>query len=124
MLDDMKGLLMTAFIVLLIASASSFVLALVLGPVYAAIGYQTIIGGIIALVLLLVVAAKTDLDKMTFFNIIVLFIAVGLLGSILLTIFPAAAPYIISVNNFADLTAIAWTLVYIGAGLFVKETWL
>jgi hypothetical protein len=124
MIDDLKGLLITALLVAIIASVFAFLLPMVLGPLYTTVGFQTIIGGFIALVLLLLVAAKTDLDKMTFFNIILLFVAVGLIGSIITTVLPAASTYIISVENFANLTSIAWTLVYIGLAMFVKEEFL
>lgn len=124
MIDDLKGLLLTALIVGIVASVFAFILPMILGPVYSIVGFQTIIGGFIALVLLILVAAKTDLDKMTFFSIVLLLIAVGLIGSIITTALPAATPYIISVESFANLTSIAWTLVYIGLGLFVKETYL
>lgn len=124
MIDDLKNIAITALLLLIIASALSVVVSMLLGPVYQAVGYQTIIGGVIALILLMVVAAQTDLDKMSFVNIIILFVAVGLIGSVITTFLPAVAPYIISVESFANLTAIAWSLVYIGLAMAVKEQFL
>lgn len=121
MLEKLKDLGITALILVLIASVLSTVLSMVLGPVYQTVGFQAIIGGIIALVLLLVVAGETGLDEMKFFDIIVLFVAVGLIGSVIVTFLPAVASYIISVESFSSLTAIAWSLAYIGLAMWVRE---
>lgn len=111
------GLLLTV----LFASVFSTILPMVLGPVYSAIGFQTIIGGVIALILMLVIASETVFDEVPIFDIIVLFVGVGLVGSVIITAFPAAAPYIISVESFTNLTSIAWSFVYIGLGLMAKK---
>ncbi len=120
MLDDIKEISISAFLLLIIASILSTVLGLVLGPVYAITGYQTIVGLLIAFVLLVFVKLESDLDAMKVFDIILLFVAIALFGTIITTIVPVAAPYIISVSSLS-LTAFAWSLVYIGLAMIAKD---
>lgn len=124
MLDKMKDLLVLALIVALLASVLSFVLSMVLAPLYEMIGFQAILSALIGLVLLIWIGMETGLDEMKFFEIIVLFVAVGLVGSIITTVLPAVAPYIISLENFANLTSITWSLVYVGLAMAIKEKFL
>lgn len=121
MLDKMKELLLLALLVAVIGGIMSLLLGSVLGMVYAAIGWQTVLGGLIALGLLIYIATKTDLDKMSFVDIVVLFVAIGLVGTIITTLLPIAAPYILTVENWGNLTGIAWSLVYVGLALVVKD---
>ena len=122
MLETMKDWLWLALLVAVIGGVLSVILGYILGAVYGAVGYQAILGGIFALLLLIYVAATTELDKMKFFDIIILLIAVGLVGSIIVTIVPVAAPYILNVSITQNwVTGIAWSLVYIGLALLVKD---
>jgi len=114
--------LVLATLVAIIGGFMSVILGYVFGAVYTVVGFQTILGGIFALILLIIVAAETDLDGMAFFDIVILLIAVGLVGSIIVTIVPLAAPYILNVSITQNwVTGIAWSLVYIGLALLVKE---
>jgi len=114
--------LVLATLVAIIGGFMSVILGYVFGAVYTVVGFQTILGGIFALILLIIVAAETDLDGMAFFDIVILLIAVGLVGSIIVTIVPLAAPYILNVSITQNwVTGIAWSLVYIGLALLVKD---
>ena len=121
MMDKFKDLFILAILVAVIGGIAAFILGAVLGMATSAIGYETIIGAIVALVLLMYVAEKTDFDKYNIFQVIVLLLVVALIGNVVLLVSPAAASWLLTTSGPLTVTGFAWIFVYIGIAFIVKD---
>ena len=107
--------------VAIIGGVAAYILGAVLGAVTTAIGFPTIIGGFLAVVLLIVVAAQTEVEKYNIFEIVMLLVMVSVIGTIIVTILPAAGGWILTASGTLTFNNLAWSLVYVGLGLLGKE---
>ena len=121
MLDTLKDLFILAILVAIIGGISAFILSAALGIVTSAIGFETIIGAIVALILLVIVAEKTDFDKYNIFQVIVLLLVVALIGNLVLLVSPAAASWLLTTSGPLTITGLAWVFVYIGLAFLVMD---
>ena len=121
MLDKLKDLFVLAILVAIIGGVSAFILGAALGMVTSAVGFETIIGAIVALVLLMYVAEKTDFDKYNIFQVIVLLLVVALVGNVVLMVSPVAASWLLTTTGPLTVTGFAWIFVYIGIAFIVKD---
>ena len=121
MMDKLKDLFVLAILVAVIGGVAAFILGAVLGMVTSAIGFETIIAAIAALILLMYVAEKTDFDKYNIFSVIVLLLVVALIGNIVLMVSPAAASWLLTTTGPLTVTGLAWTFVYIGIAFITKD---
>ena len=121
MLDKLKDLFVLAILVAIIGGIAAFVLGAVLGMVTSAVGFETIIGAIVALLLLMYVAEKTDFDKYNIFSVIVLLLVVALIGDIVLQFSPVAASWLLTTAGPLTVTGFAWVFVYIGIAFITKD---
>jgi hypothetical protein len=109
-----KGFLVWAFLLAIVASVVAMVFGMFL-PAIATMPYGQIITLVLALILAVALAAKGDIDKLNIFQFVVLLGLIGVFGSILTTIYPPAAGFIVSVGNFT-VTGLLWTFVYLLIG--------
>lgn len=121
MIDKLKELSILSLFVAVVGGVLASVLAMVLGTVTGMTGFPTIIGGIVAVVLLMVVAAKTGVDKMGFFALAMLLVMVSVVGTIIVTVLPAASDWILTASAPLTWNSLAWSLVYVGVGMLGKE---
>jgi hypothetical protein len=120
-IDKIQQLAIAALFVAIIGGVAAYLLGAVLGAVTTAVGFPTIIGGFLAVVLLLVVAAQTDIDSYNIFEIVMLLVMVSVVGTIIVTILPAVAGWILTASGPLTFNNLAWSLVYVGLGLLGKE---
>ena len=121
MIDKLQQLAVAAMFVAIIGGVAAYILGAVLGAVTTAIGFPTIIGGFLAVVLLIVVAAQTEVEKYNIFEIVMLLVMVSVIGTIIVTILPAAGGWILTASGTLTFNNLAWSLVYVGLGLLGKE---
>ena len=108
-----KKLFLWAALTAVIGGIIAFILGMVLGPINAIPARGAIIAGVIAVVLLIYLAKSSDFDSVTIFQLIVILVLIGVIGTIITTIFPPAAPYILTVaGNFTAL-GLGFTFIYI-----------
>lgn len=121
--DKLKEIGIQALIAAGLGGVLAYLLSFVLGPILALDTlFGPLIGGIIAIVVLVYVATKTELDTTSFWNVIVLLLAVAVVGTFVVGIIPAAAPYILTLADpFTSLLALGWTLIYVGAALAIYD---
>jgi len=122
--DDMKDFTILAVLSAFIGGIAAMVLGIVLGTITGAIGFATIIGGLLAAVFLLAIAAATDLDKFTVFELLVLMVLIGVVGTAVVTVVPAASSWVLNTGGALTVNGLSWTMVYIGTAFFVKEKFL
>lgn len=121
MLDKLKDLFVLAILVAIIGGVSAFILGAALGMVTSAVGFETIIGAIVTLVLLMYIAEKTDFDKYNIFQVVVLLLVVALIGNIVLLASPVAASWLLTTTGPLTVTGFAWVFVYIGIAFIAKD---
>ncbi|MHC4397876.1 MAG: hypothetical protein ACYS1A_19705 [Planctomycetota bacterium] len=69
------------------------------------------------LVLLIVIAAKTKLAGLTLYKFVILGSSIGIVGSIINLLLPAAGQFILSGIEFT-ISGLLMTMIYIGLGIF------
>ena len=122
MLDKFKELGILAVIVAVVGGIIAYILGMLTAPI---IGFDAmfgpLLGGIIAIVILLYVAKETNLDVMTFFNVILLLIFVSIVGTFIVAALPVAAPFILTLTADMTISMWAWSLAYVGLAIIIKE---
>ena len=121
MIDKLKGLIISALFVAIIGGIAAFLLGSMLGAITAVTGFATIVGGIAAVVLLLLVATYSDVDKFNIFELVMLLVVVGVVGTSIVTVLPAASDWILTASGTLSWNNIAWSLVYVGLAIMGKE---
>lgn len=122
MLEKFKELGILAVIVAVLGGIIAYLLGMLTSPI---VGFDAmfgpLIGGIIAIIILLYVAKETALDAMTFFNIIVLLLFVSVVGTFIVAALPMAAPFILTLTASMTISMWAWSLVYVGLALIIYD---
>ena len=121
MIDKLKGLIISALFVAIIGGIAAFLLGSMLGAITAVTGFATIVGGIAAVVLLLIVATYRDVDKFNIFELVMLLVVVGVVGTSIVTVLPAASDWILTASGTLSWNNIAWSRVYVGLAIMGKE---
>lgn len=122
MLDNLKDLGIMAILVAVIGGLVAYALGFVLNPINGIDPiFGPLIGGIILVILMLYIAMKTNVDKMTFFGVVILLLMVSIVGTFVVGIFPLSAPYILTLTGTLNWTAISWSLVYVGIAMAVYD---
>lgn len=121
-LGDFKELGMMAIITAVLGGIIAYLLGLLMGPIVGMDAlFGPLIGGIIAAVLLLYVFAKTDLDVKSFGYIVLLLLLVSIVGTFIVGLLPAAAPYILTLSGTLTWGGVAWSLVYVGLAMAIYD---
>lgn len=123
MLDQIQKWLILAAFVAVVGGILSIIVSMILPQILGMAGMLSpIVSAAIALILLIVIAANTKFDDIEVFDLIILFLAVGIIGSIVTVVLPMAAPYILSTAIGVDwVSSLAWTFVYVGAAIWAKD---
>lgn len=113
-------LLVTALFVLFIGGIVAYGLGMLFGmaaavPMWAAI--QLMIGVVLAVVL----AKYGEIDNSNLFQFVILLGVVGVLGTVLTSVLPAIAPFILVAGTAFTINGLVWTFVYILAAEAVKN---
>jgi uncharacterized membrane protein required for colicin V production len=119
--DELKAVLFQALLVAVIGGVVAYVLGMVIGPINA-MTYGAILGVGLLLVLLVLMAKYTDVEKLDLFSFVILLVAVTFIGSVVVTALPAAAPFILSLSGALTIPTLAWTLVYIGLAMLIWKS--
>lgn len=115
----MREMFVTALFATLIGGAAAYVFGMLFGmmlaiPLWGAI--QLLIGIVLALVL----AKYGNVDDYNLFRFVILMGIVGLIGTIITTFVPIAAPFILAVGAFT-VNGLVWTFVYVLSAEAVKS---
>lgn len=124
MIDDIKDLAIKATMVAVLGGIISYLLGMVLGPISAINIVGPLIGGVLAIVLLFYIAIKTNLDKMSIFNIVVLLLFVSVIGTLIVSIAPIATGYILTLTQTLTWANIAWSFVYVGLAMMIYDKFM
>lgn len=116
---DIKKLLVMALFVAVIGGVVSFLLGMFMTPLASIWG--GIIASIIALVLLIVMVAKTEIETYDVVELVALLLTVTIIGGAVVMIVPAAAAFILVPSAAFTPMGLAWSLVYIGAAMMVRK---
>ena len=112
-LNDLVGLMKQGAILAVLAG----IVAVALGFVFGAFPTDPL-GVILASLLLLVIAlfvfAKAGVDDLKVVPLILLFFAIGIVGSIVALIFPMASDFILTIDDPLSISGLLFTTVYIG----------
>lgn len=120
--DKAMNLLWIALLALGIGGVLSMLLGVMLGELVALTGFGEIVSLVIILALLLVIESSTAFDEYKIFDILLLLVAIALLGSVIVPIFPMAAPYLLSTSaSLSSITSLAFTFVYIGLAIWIAD---
>jgi len=116
-LDELKELGVEGGLTIIIATAVSIVMGLLLSPV-AATTWAPILGAFLALIILIWLYLSTEVDRVTFPKFMILLLAAGIWGSIIIAFVPAAANFIANLDpSFSSIRALGWSVVYVGIAM-------
>lgn len=110
----MKHVALKGLIASVLGGVILWIIAQLTGQLYATIGLESIVGGVLALLTLGYVAIKTDVDVLTFFEFIMVVVAVGVYSTVISMLYPPVAEFLLTLASLSNITAIAWFLVAIG----------
>lgn len=110
--NDLPNIVIGAIFIAIIGGVISWLLGMGLGPIAASGGIGSIIISIIGIALLVGVAAWSKLDNWKWYDALVMFLTIFVLGEAIATSIPSVAPFILNTVNFAP-SSLVWTFVYI-----------
>ena len=110
--DDLPNILIGAVLIAVIGGLISWLLGMALGPIAVAGGIGSLVISIFGIALLVGVAAWSKLDNWKWYDALVMFLTVFVLGETIATTIPSVAPFILNTVNFAP-SSLVWTIVYI-----------
>lgn len=116
---DWKKLLVMALFVAAIGGVVSFILGMFVTPLANIAG--GILASFIALALLLVMVAKTDIEGYDIVELVALLLATSIIGGVVVLMVPAASAFILVPSGAFTPMGLAWSLVYVGAAIAVRK---
>jgi hypothetical protein len=109
-------------LILFLAGIFSYFGGMIFGAL-AAIPMWTILIGIILVGLLVYLKGFISLDDIEFYDILVLLVLVGVIGTGITTFIPGASMFILSLGEFSVM-GLGWTLFYIGLGEIIVNKFM
>jgi len=112
-LNDLTGILKQGAILAVLAGIA----AVILGFVFQAFPVDplgSILASLVLLVIALVVFAKAGIDDLKVVPLILLFFAIGIVGSIVSLIVPSASDFILTIDDPLSVSGLLFTTVYVG----------
>jgi len=110
--SGLKDFFIWAVLVAVIAGVLSYILGFIFGPIQTMM-YGQIIAGFLVFFFLIYLAGFTDVDHLSIFQLLLVLILVGTIGSLIVTIFPPAAAFILVVGAGFTWLGLGFTLIYI-----------
>jgi small-conductance mechanosensitive channel len=124
MTDLLKRVLMETPIAVVLGGILLWLMSMLTGQVANMVGLQTIVGGIIALVVLAYVAAASEFEKTTFFELVMLLVAMSVIGTIIAMVAGSLGfsigTYLLAGSDF-NLNGLAWALAAIGLSFIIVD---
>jgi len=99
--------------------AVAVLLAIVLGMLPSDAISQIVISTAM-LVVLVLIAAKTGIDKLSIYDIVKMFAAIGIVGSIVNLVVPGVSQFVLASPEFT-ISGLLMTFIYVGAGMYVLK---
>jgi hypothetical protein len=123
MIEQISSLLKQGLLVAVLGGVFAYILSFIIGPIQGMAFGGTIVA-FIALLLVLYMKAKTGIEALDLFSFAVLLLVVGIVGSLIVGILPAAAPFIFTLDGALTIQALVWTFVYIGVAMWIEKNYL
>lgn len=123
MIDEISSLIKQGALVAVIGGILAYLLSFIIGPIQGMAFGGTIVA-FIALLIVLYMKAKTGVEGLDIFSLAVLLLVVGIVGSLIVGILPAAAPFIFTLDGALTVQGLVWTFVYIGAAMYIEKEFL
>jgi len=112
-LNDLTGILKQGAILAILAGIASIILGIVF-QAFPTDPLGSILASLVLLVIALVVFAKAGIDDLKVVPLILLFFAIGIVGSIVSLIFPSASDFILTIDDPLSVSGLLFTTVYVG----------